>query len=300
MTGAILLALGAAVLLGSSDFLGGLLSRRAPLMVVLLGSHLVVAALLTLLLLVEPYQPAATTAVAAGAVSGIATAIATAALFRGLAIGTMGVVAPISALAVIVPVSVGLVQGDAVNGMLGIGLALSITGTVLASGPELRAGGRGARSLLLGGTAALGFGTSQAAIGLGSAESVTTTVLTNTATVLGIFIVAFSAWVHVRLRTAAARLHAGQTVSPPLLIERLTGRTVAGIVLAGILIATASLSFAIATTGGALSTVAVLAALYPVVTVLLARRVLSERVRPAQLVGIVLALAGVGLIAASG
>ena len=300
MTGAVLLALGAAVLLGTSDYLGGLLSRRAPLIVVLLGSQLVVGALLSLGLLVEPYDPAAGGAIAAGIVSGASTALALAALFRGLAIGTMGVVAPVSALAVIVPVAVGIARGDAVGGMLGLGLLLAITGTVLASAPEVRAGRRAARSLLLGGIAALGFGASQAAIGLGSADSVMTTLLTHAATVIGLFIVAFSAWVHVRLRGAAARLRSGRPASPALLAERVTGRDVAGILVTGVLAAGANLAFAVSTTAGALSTVAVLAALYPVVTVVLARQVLRERVSRLQLVGVVLALVGVGLIAAGG
>ncbi|WAB81896.1 hypothetical protein OVN18_02415 [Microcella daejeonensis] len=300
MTGAVLLALAASLLLGTSDFLGGLLSRRTPLIVVLLGSQLVVGALLSLALLVEPYDAAAGDAIAAGIVSGASTAIALAALFRGLAIGTMGVVAPVSALAVIVPVALGIAQGDPVGGMLGLGLLLAIAGTVLASGPELRAGRRAALSLALGGIAALGFGVSQAALGIGSAESVVTTLLTHAATVIGLLIVAFSAWVHVRLRGAAGRLRSGRAASPALLPARITGRDAAAIVVTGVLVAGANLAFAVATTAGALSTVAVLAALYPVVTVVLARQVLGERVRRAQLAGVVLALVGVGLIAAGG
>ena len=67
--------------------------------------------------------------------------------------------------------------------------------------------------------------------------------------------------------------------------------------LIGALDVSANALYAWASTEGLLSLVAVLGSLYPVVTVLLARAVLAERVRPIQDVGIVAALLGVGLIA---
>jgi drug/metabolite transporter (DMT)-like permease len=75
-------------------------------------------------------------------------------------------------------------------------------------------------------------------------------------------------------------------------------RRLGALALVGLLDAGANGLYAAAATEGLLSVVAVLGALYPVSTVLLARAVLGERVRRIQEVGIVAALAGVALIAA--
>ena len=98
MSGLTLLALLASGLLGVSDFLGGVLSRRIPLMLVLLVSQVVAAIALSTRLIVEPFDPGASDAILWGVIGGAATAVGVSCLFRGLAIGTMGVVAPITSL----------------------------------------------------------------------------------------------------------------------------------------------------------------------------------------------------------
>ncbi|MGY6497166.1 MAG: EamA family transporter, partial [Microcella sp.] len=121
MPGLAFLALLSSLALGISDYLGGALSRRVPLIIVLLGSQVVASIAIAARLLVDPFRGDLADAVLWGSVAGVAQAIGVAALFRGLAIGTMGVVAPVSALSVLVPVSVGLATGDAIGPLLGAG-----------------------------------------------------------------------------------------------------------------------------------------------------------------------------------
>lgn len=288
-----MLALLASGLLGVSDFLGGVLARRIPLLVVLVLSQLVATVAVATRLLAEPFDPAAADALIWGAIGGVATAIAVSALFRGLAIGTMGVVAPITSLSVLVPVVVGIASGDPVSWMLAAGIVVAVAGTVLASGPEVRSGAaaghaKPAQSVLLAVVAALGFGVANLSVALGSASSVTTTLITNTLVVLGLYALALIPWLVVR-RTRGGELR--------ILPDR--ARDYAGIAAIGILGFAANLCFALASLDGALSVVAVLASLYPVVTVLLGWRVLGEHLQRIQVAGVVAVFVGVAAIAAT-
>lgn len=300
------LALVASGLLGVSDFIGGVLSRRIPLIIVLLGSQAVATIAVTAGLFVEPFDSTDANAVQWGVIGALGSAVGVSALFRALAIGTMGVVAPITSLAVVVPVMVGIASGDPLSGILIAGLLVAILGTVLASGPEVRSrdGDTPERrqrvfSVVLAFIAMGGFGLTGVSIAMGSASSITTTLITNSLVVLAIYLVAFSFWVHVRLRSAAARLHAGRPVSPALVPHPIRGRDVLGIVAIGLLGYLANVCFALASRDGALSIVGVLASLYPAVTALLAWRILGERLRRVQVVGVVAVFVGVALIAAS-
>ena len=306
MPGLTWLALVASGLLGITDFLGGVLSRRIPLIVVLLGSQGVAALAVTTRLLVEPLNLDDANAVQWGIIGGLGTAVGVSALFRALAIGTMGVVAPITSLAVIVPVMVGVGSGDPVTGILALGLVVAIIGTVLASGPEVRSREGGdevhrhrVQSIALAFVAAAGFGLANVSVALGSATSITTTLVVNTTVVLALYLVAFSLWVHVRLRSAAARLHAGRAVSPALLPNPVRARDAVGIAAIGLLGYLANVCFALASQAGALSVVGVLASLYPVVTALLGWRVLGERLQLVQVFGVIAVFVGVATIAAS-
>ncbi|UYN82613.1 MAG: hypothetical protein KIT89_07575 [Microcella sp.] len=306
MPGLTWLALVASGLLGVTDFLGGVLSRRIPLIIVLLGSQAVAALAVSTRLIVEPLDLADANAVQWGVIGGLGTAVGVSALFRALAIGTMGVVAPITSLSVVVPVMVGVGSGDAVTGILALGLVVAIIGTVLASGPEVRSREGGdevhrhrVQSIMLAFTAAAGFGLANVSVALGSATSITTTLIVNTGVVLALYVLALSVWVHVRLRGAAARLHAGRPVSPALLPHPVRGRDLLGIAAIGLLGYLANVCFALASQAGALSVVGVLASLYPVVTALLGWRVLGERLLRVQVVGVIAVFIGVATIAAT-
>jgi len=214
------------------------------------------------------------------AAGGIAGVVALAAFYRGLAIGTMSIVAPISATGAAVPVLVGLATGDRPGAVVMVGIVLAVVGVVIASREDAPEGSVQAavarRSVLLALVAALGFGT----FFVGMDESASHDV--------------WWALFAARAASNAVLLIVLLALRPKL---PASPRTIGLIALIGIGDLAANATFAAATNEGLLSVVAVLASLYPVVTVLLARVFLGERVRPDQGAGIVAALAGVALIA---
>src|SRR5689334_202749 len=153
------LALLSSCLWGVSDFLGGTASRRLPVTSVLGLSQL------TALLMLVPVATATgaldtpRSYLLPAAVAGAVGITALGMFFRALSIGTMGVVAPIAALGVAVPVVVGLARGESPSSWQLAGIAIAVVGVVLASGPELSGeGAGGALALVLAGGAAIGFG----------------------------------------------------------------------------------------------------------------------------------------------
>lgn len=282
-----------AAMFGTSDYLGGILSRRAQLIHVLLGtqSTMLVLGLGALALFPPPGPSAAWTW---GPLAGVAQAVGVAALFRGLAIGQMGVVAPLSALAVLVPLTAGLLRGDPVTVLVGIGIAGAVVGSVLSGGPELRSGDerRGARaSIVLAMIAALGFGCSQLLLAEGSAHHVPSTLVATAGTALVLYSIAF-----VVLRIRRSRTPQQPLVGRPM---EHTGILMLGVVAIGTLNFGANAIFGFTSTVAPLSLLAVFASLYPLVTALLARAVLDERLKRIQIVGAMLVVVGVALIASA-
>lgn len=279
---AVVLALLSSVLWGSADFLGGTVSRRR--MAVLVVGLSQAAGLLTALVV----------AVAAGAfddptdylpwavASGLAGMVGLVCFYAALAAGTMGVVSPIAALGVVVPVVVGLARGERPSALQLVGIVIAIAGVVLASGPELQ-GRAGATPLLLAVVAALGFGLALLFIAEGSQSSTVMTLVTMRVTSVGALAVV--------LVVALVRGLPARTVA-------VGGRDLVLIALVGVGDLLANQAFASASTRDDVSVVAVLGSLYPVMTVLLARFLHGERLGRAQTVGVSGALAGVVLIAA--
>jgi drug/metabolite transporter (DMT)-like permease len=278
---AAVLALLSSVLWGSADFLGGTVSRRHKAALVVGTSQ--AAGLLAI----------AVVAVAAGALgddagylpwavlSGIAGVVGLVSFYAALASGTMGVVSPIAALGVVVPVLTGLLKGERPAVLQLVGIVVAIAGVVLASGPEL-SGRAGARPVLLAGVAAVGFGVALLAIAKGSASSTYMTLVTMRATSVTLLGVA--------LVVALARGMDRAEVTIPLPELGL-------IALVGVGDLDANLTVGLASRRADIAVVAVLGSLYPVVTVLLARVFHHERLGRLQTVGVTLALAGVVLIA---
>jgi len=278
---AVLLALLSSVLWGSADFLGGLVSRRRLAAVVVGLSQ--AAGLLTVLVIAlavgafdDPtgYLPWAVA-------SGLAGMVGLVCFYAALAAGTMGVVSPIAALGVVVPVVVGLARGERPAALQLVGIAVAIVGVVLASGPELQ-GRAGARPLLLAAVAALGFGLALLFIAEGSQSSTIMTLVTMRATSVTVLTVA--------LLVALAR-----GTSRSVLAIGWADLALVAVVGVGDLLA--NLAFGAASRRDDVSVVSVLGSLYPVMTVLLARFVLGERLGRAQTWGVAGALAGVVLIA---
>jgi drug/metabolite transporter (DMT)-like permease len=190
----------------------------------------------------------------------------------------MGVVSPIAALGVVVPVVVGLARGERPAVLQLVGILVAVAGVVLASGPEL-SGRAGARPLVLAAVAAVGFGLALLFIAEGSRTSTVMTLVTMRATSVTLMAVA--------LAVLARRTAVG-----------VPARLVPVLVLVGLADVAANLTFGLASTRGLVSVVAVLGSLYPVVTVLLALVLHGERLAPVQVVGVAGALGGVTMIAA--
>jgi drug/metabolite transporter (DMT)-like permease len=278
---AIALGLGSSLFWGLADFGGGLQSRRHPVVTVLFVSQAFGLAGIAVIValsgrpapVLEDLWPAA-----AGGVGGL---VALAAFYRALAIGTMSIVAPISATGAAVPVIVGLATGERPSALQLTGILAAGVGVVLASretpheDEQRTRAGRASIGLAL--VAALGFGS----FFVGMDRAADADVL----------------WAMLAARVADAAL----LVPAALLLRRsfdLPASALPPLAAIGILDVTANGLYAWGTTQGLLSVVAVLGSLYPLATVLLARAVLGERIRRVQEIGVASALAGVALIAA--
>lgn len=284
---AALSALLAALLWGTADYLGGTAARRLPVASVLGVQQLVaLLGLVPLAAVIGAFdEPRAY--VLPGIFAGLAGMVALAAFYRALATGTMGVVAPIAALGVVVPIALSLQDGERPGPAQLVGMAVAVVGVVLASGPELSGRGRGgAMPLLLAGLAALGFGAvlvlvAEASGGEGgSLGAIVMTLLTMrlaSVGVLTVLLVAFAPTRGVEIGVRRGDL--------PVLVA------------IGVFDVGANGAYALASQSDLVSVSAVLASLYPVATVLLARRFQAELLGGVQLVGVALALVGVVLLA---
>jgi drug/metabolite transporter (DMT)-like permease len=275
----VLLSLAASSCWGVADFLGGLQSKRVPVAVVLCvvqGAGLVVV-LAIILATGEPFP--GERAVILSVVAGIGGVVALGCFYRALAIGTMSIVAPISATGVTLPVVVGIATGDRLSTIVAVGLAVTFVGVLLASREhhdDAQRAAAGKLSIALALVAAVGFGSYFAMSDAAADDSV-------------LWLLVLSRIIPV----PALALIAWQRGMPPP-----TGRTARTLVVAGTLDCGATALYAVANTKGALSIVSVVGSLYPVMTLILARAVLGERIRRLQQVGVVAALAGVAMIAA--
>jgi drug/metabolite transporter (DMT)-like permease len=276
---AAVLALLGALSWGTGDFFGGLASRRAHVLTVLVLSQAVGLAGVAAWAVASGDSPPGLGDIVPAVGAGAAGAAGLAALYRGMAIGAMGIVAPISALSPAVPLAVDLVRGDAPAAVQWAGIATALTGVVLLArepgGTRTRGAGLAAGvSLAL--VAALGFGLF--VVGLDAASDGGAT------------------WAVVVARTSSTlvALCAVLLVSVPL---RPPGGLLPAIAAVGVFDTTANALVAVATTYGSAGIVAVLSALYPLTTILLARVFLSERLDRPRRVGGALALAGAALVA---
>jgi drug/metabolite transporter (DMT)-like permease len=259
---------------------GGLKSRALPILNVLLLSQVTGLILIALFVAVRGRgAPGGDFAVFA-ALSAFAGIVGLAAFYRALAIGNMGVVAPISACAGVVPVVVGIATGDRPGALQGAGLALALAGVVLASREEVVGdGGRrgAARGTGLALVSALGFGLFFLAMDRASDADVPWAMLVN------------------RITGVTLLIAAVLVLRPPFRAGRGDLPLLVGI---GTLDVAANAMYGVAATKDLVSVVAVLGSLYPITTVTLAALVLHERPHRLAQVGVVTALCGVGLVAA--
>ena len=270
----IVLALLSSVVWGLADFLGGTLSKRRKAIAVIGGSQsfgLVFASTVALALGFWTWN---STVWINGAIAGALGLLGLVGFYTALATGQMGIVAPISSLSAVVPVTIGLAQGERPTAIQLGGIAVALVGVILASGPELK-GKVDPRPVLLALFAALTFGICVYFMALGGRVDPTMTIVSMRATQV----------VTVVLIAIAVR-SLGGLVKQDLPLLATIGATDAG----------ANILFAFAASLGLLSVVAVLGSLYPIVTVLLAWWIHKERLIPVQYLGIVFTFSGVVLI----
>src|SRR3954468_2670291 len=278
--GAIALGLAASLSWGVADFFGGIQARRMPVVAVVLGSQLAGLVLAAVIVAVRGEAPPGGDFAIYAALSSLGGIIGLTSFYKALSIGAMGVVAPLSSTAAIIPVVVGIATGDRPSALQGIGVAVAIGGVVLASRQAIdEAEGSSAVSRGVGFAliSAVGFGCFFLAIDRASDADVLWAVTVNRTVSVSLLALALLA------------------TRPTLGIRPADLRVLA---LVGVLDIAANGMFALGSTKGLVSVVAVLASLYPVITVILARVVLGERLRAIQRVGAAAALAGVALITA--
>jgi drug/metabolite transporter (DMT)-like permease len=272
----ILLALAAAALYGSSDFGGGLVSRRlGSLRVSVIGSAAATVLAWATLLLVGGPGPSLR-AVAWGLASGLAGGAGTLVLYRGLARGQMSVVGPLSAVgAAVVPVVAGVILGERPSLLSVAGVLVALPAIVLVAASGSVRGKLGA-GLLDGLAAGLAFGI--LFIGLAQAgqhAGLWPVVSEQTGTLVITLAIAVKTREPLRIPLRAAGLP----------------------VLVGASGMAATLAYFYATHFAMLAIAAVLVSLYPGVTVMLARTLLHERFTPAQRAGLSLCALAVAAIA---
>jgi drug/metabolite transporter (DMT)-like permease len=275
---AAVLALAGAFCWGVGDFLGGLSARRLAVITVLAVSQAIgLVGLLVWVVVAREAFPGILELLPAAA-AGVAGLVGLGALYRGLAIGAMGIVAPISAASPIVHLAVDASRGDVPGALQWLGIALVLSGiAILSREPS----GDGSRRIAAGAglavLAALGFGLFVVGLDAGADESATWAVVASRAASVSVAVVAALVF-STSLRPPSAVL--------PLLVG------------VGVFDTGANVFVAAATTHGAAGIVAVLSALYPVVTVVLAWLVLGERLSATKRAGGVVALAGAAFVAA--
>lgn len=261
---------------GAADFLGGIATRKSGrVFSVLIFAQLAGLTMVVMWLVLVGGDLVGEDIGWAG-VAGVIGAAGLVLLYRGLAIGTMSVVAPLSAImTAVVPVSWGLITGERPGVLASIGIPVSLVAIALVS----RAGAgrfQFGPGVLNGVSSGVGFGTFF--ILIANTESAEVWTLT-----------------FARIASISVLLATALILRAPVRPERRFAWLIVG---AGVLDMIANLLFLVAERRGLLTLVSVISALYPASTILLARFVLRERITVSQLGGLGLAAVGVGLISA--
>lgn len=275
------LALGSSLVGGATDFIGGTNSRRIGTLRWMVCTQLigVVLAGCWVALNGGSPPPLATLAEATGA--GFSLMVCLLAFFQAMVVGTISIVAPISATGVVIPIAAGIARGERPGAAQVVGIVAAIAGIVLASRVprgQARAGAESGLGLAL--LAALGGGFFFWLMAPASRHGGIAWAI-----LVARGIPAFALLAALRIRRLPVR-------------PALESRTARAMLLSALLAFASMVLYAYATLHGALSIVSVLGSLYPVVTVLLAYHVLGERVHRAQQIGIAAVLAGVVLLSA--
>jgi drug/metabolite transporter (DMT)-like permease len=287
----VLLGLAAAMLYGAGDFLGGMASRRAPVLMVLMLAETagVIVALPVASMSPGPARLAGLVwGMSAGLVGGLGLII----FYIGLAAGPMSVVAPVSGLvSTVLPVGVALAEGERPGAAIYAGALLCLVAIVLASSatdgdPAVRASAAPAGLPVPG--RALGYG-----IASGTSFGLFFLLIRNAGQSGELWPIASG-----RIGELAVIVIAAVVLRRSLLPRGMGGRLLLAAAAAGAIDVIANICYLAATRTGMFGLAVVLTSLYPGVTVLLARVVLGERLRWVQRAGLGLAAIGIILVAA--
>jgi len=262
---------------GGGDFAGASAARRAGALLAVAGAHGIgLIALLVGLAVLRPPLPGADAIVIATA-AGVAGMVGLAALYRGMAVGSMGIVTAVAgAGSLLLPLAVGALRGQPVGPLQLVGVACAAGAAAAASGASRDELGR--RALALAGLAALAFGAWYVLIDLAATAG-------------------DSLWALVFSRAASAG------IATAVVAARGVDRSAipwALLVAAGLLDVGGNVFFVLARDAIPVGLAAAIVGLYPVVTMLLARFVIGERLPVVGLVGVALALLGIVLISVGG
>jgi len=261
---------------GAGDFAGAFAARRAGALIVVAGAHLTgLVALVIGLLVLRPPVPDLGPALT-GVAAGVAGAGGLAALYRGMSLGSMGIVTSLSgAGSLAIPLIAGVVLGASIA-------PLQLAGVACTAGAAAAAGGAsrdevGRRALLLAAAAAIGFGTWYVLLDLAARGG-------------------DPLWALVFSRATSATLTAAVAFGR-MDRARFPFRIV---VAAGLLDVGGNAFYVVAREEIPIGLAAALSGLYPIVTMVLARFVLGERLPRLGQLGVALALLGIVLISAGG
>jgi drug/metabolite transporter (DMT)-like permease len=268
---AALLALLSSFTWGTADFLGGILSKRRNAIAVIGGSQPFGLIAITIVALAFNKFWFNEQIIIYGIFAGLIGMLALMAYYQALATGSMGIVAPIGSLGVLVPLVYAYLDGDKPTTMQNIGIVAAIIGVVLASGPEFRGGTKSAPILLALG-AAVFFGFVVLFMAKGGQINAPATVV-----VMRVSQVSVMLTLALVLRTLGGL----KREDVPLLAAT------------GSMDAIANVFFTTAASIGMLSIVSVLGSLFPIATGILAWWFLKERLILIQYIGIVVTMAGV-------
>jgi len=271
----VILALLSSLVWGLSDFLGGTLSKKRKAIAVIGGSQSFGLIFVSLLAIAFQMWTWNQSVWINGAIAGAMGLLGLVCFYTALATGQMGIVAPISSLSAVVPVTIGLVQGEQPSTMQLAGIVLALIGVILASGPELN-GKVDPRPVLLALFAAVTFGFCVYFMAIGARINPTMTV------------------------TAMRAIQVSIVIALLLVIRNLGGlvkRDIPMLATIGASDAGANVLYTFAASLGLLSVVSVLGSLYPIVTVLLAWWIHKERLMRVQYIGIAITFSGVALLA---
>ena len=274
---AVVLALTASLLWGFGDYIGGRASREHP-QVLLVASNVAIGAVMMSIVIASRGDGLPDhNALVYGALAGIIGLAAWILIYRALAHGPLSVMLPIFALGAGIPALFGVLRGDDLSALQGIGLVCALAGAVLAAREPAHVGDRTERIGLVyvtGATVALGV--TLIVIDAGGNSDAVGTVF-------------------------AMRTSATLTLLPVLFYQRPSRATIRAVFPFGLAVGTidttANTSFSLATSSGLLSEVAVLGSLFPIVSVALARFHLGERIARVQELGVALAIVGTLAIA---